>query len=73
MDCRVHGVAKSRTRLSDLHFHFHLHKTLQNDVKEDCCKWGERTLILDMKYKNYKCIIYLQVNIYLMQVQLKSL
>ena len=22
MDCRVHGVAKSRTRLSDLHFHF---------------------------------------------------
>ena len=22
MDCMVHGVAKSRTRLSDLHFHF---------------------------------------------------
>ena len=22
MDCRVHGVAKSRTRLSDSHFHF---------------------------------------------------
>ena len=23
MDCIVHGVAKSRTRLSDFHFHFH--------------------------------------------------
>ena len=23
MDCIVHGVAKSRTLLSDLHFHFH--------------------------------------------------
>ena len=23
MDCIVHGVAKSWTRLSDLHFHFH--------------------------------------------------
>ena len=23
MDCVVHGVAKSRTRLSDFHFHFH--------------------------------------------------
>ena len=23
MDCIVHGVAKSRTRLSDSHFHFH--------------------------------------------------
>ena len=22
MDCRVHGVAKSRTRLSDFHLHF---------------------------------------------------
>ena len=22
MDCTVHGVAKSRTRLSDFHFHF---------------------------------------------------
>ena len=22
MDCRVHGIAKSRTRLSDFHFHF---------------------------------------------------
>ena len=25
MDCIVHGVAKSRTRLSDFHFHFSLH------------------------------------------------
>ena len=23
MDCKAHGVAKSRTRLSDFHFHFH--------------------------------------------------
>ena len=22
MDCRVHGVTKSRTQLSDFHFHF---------------------------------------------------
>ena len=65
----VYGVTKSWAQLSDLHWH----KTLQRDVKEDFCKWGERTLILDMKYKNYKCIIYLQVNIYLIQVQLKSL
>ena len=25
MDCIVHGVAKSWTRLSDFHFHFHSH------------------------------------------------
>ena len=25
----VHGVAKSWTRLSDLHFHFHLHRSVQ--------------------------------------------
>ena len=25
MDCMVHGVAKSWTRLSALHFHFHVH------------------------------------------------
>ena len=25
MDCVVHGVAKSRTRLSDFHFHFVLY------------------------------------------------
>ena len=25
IDCIVHGVAKSQTRLSDLHFHFHCH------------------------------------------------
>ena len=25
MDCIVHGVAKSRTQLSDFHFHFHFH------------------------------------------------
>ena len=24
MDCRVRGVTKSRTRLSDFHFHFHM-------------------------------------------------
>ena len=24
MDCIVHGVAKSRTQLSDFHFHFHV-------------------------------------------------
>ena len=23
MDCIVHGIAKSRTQLSDFHFHFH--------------------------------------------------
>ena len=25
LDCIVHGVAKSRTRLSDFHFHFHIY------------------------------------------------
>ena len=25
MDCIIHGVAKSRTRLSDFHFHFTFH------------------------------------------------
>ena len=25
MDCIVHGVAKSKTRLSDFHFHFQTH------------------------------------------------
>ena len=25
MDCRVHGVAKSRTRLSGFHFHLQIH------------------------------------------------
>ena len=25
MDCIIHGVAKSQTRLSDFHFHFHSH------------------------------------------------
>ena len=24
MDCRVHGIAKSRTQLSDFHFHIHI-------------------------------------------------
>ena len=28
MDCIVHGVAKSRTRLSNFHFHFHFSLTL---------------------------------------------
>ena len=27
MDCVVHGVAKSRTRLSDFHFHFEIAAT----------------------------------------------
>ena len=27
MDCYVHGVKKSLTRLSDVHFHFHFHDT----------------------------------------------
>ena len=30
MDCIVHGVAKSRTQLSDFHFHFHLFITIKN-------------------------------------------
>ena len=30
MDCIVHGVARSRTRLTDFHFHFH-------EVGSICC------------------------------------
>ena len=32
MDCIVHGVAKSQTRLSDFHFHFHL-KDLKTEAQ----------------------------------------
>ena len=32
MDCIVHGVAKSWTRLSDFHFHFGLGVSRQADV-----------------------------------------
>ena len=32
IDCIVHGVAKSRTRLSDLHFHLHFSQLLYNVV-----------------------------------------
>ena len=30
MDCIVHGVAKSRTQLSDFHFHLHSHLVARN-------------------------------------------
>ena len=33
MDCIVHGVAKSRTRLSDFTFTFHFH-ALENGVED---------------------------------------
>ena len=33
MDCIVHGVAKSQTRLSDFHFHFHV----KNGIKSKHC------------------------------------
>ena len=34
MNCTVHGVAKSKTQLSDFHFHFHiaLYKTDKQQV-----------------------------------------
>ena len=32
MDCIVHGVAKSRIRLSDFHFHFHEHQPLTYEL-----------------------------------------
>ena len=35
MDCIVHGVAKSRTQLSDFHFHFHF-SSVYNCIKEEC-------------------------------------
>ena len=34
MDCIVHGVAKSQTRLSDFHFHF---SYLMYNVVPNCC------------------------------------
>ena len=33
IDCIVHGVAKSQTRLSDFHFHFHV----KNGIKSKHC------------------------------------
>ena len=41
MDCIVHGVAKSRTPLSDFHFHFHtvLHSGCISLHPHQQCKW----------------------------------
>ena len=54
MDCIVHGVAKSQTRLRDLHFHFHFSTCFQNrsrltDTENKLIvtkgeKWGEINL-----------------------------
>ena len=33
----VHGVAKSWTRLSDLHFHFHLHRSVKQFTQRRIC------------------------------------
>ena len=46
MDCRVHGVAKSQTRLSDLDFHFPLFKPTQ---KPD----GERNSLMELVLTNF--------------------
>ena len=36
MDCIVHGVAKSRTRLGNFHFDFHIHQyPLMSDAESD--------------------------------------
>ena len=32
MDCIVHGVTKSLTRLSDFHFHFHFHAYYRSGI-----------------------------------------
>ena len=38
MDCIVHGVAKSRTLVSDLHFHFLSYDTKSTDSKRKIIK-----------------------------------
>ena len=38
MDCIVHGVAKSRTLVSDLHFHFLSYDTGSTDSKRKIIK-----------------------------------
>ena len=43
MDCIVYGVAKSRTRLSD--FHFHMGFPGGSDSKESSCNAGDLGLI----------------------------
>ena len=50
MDCIVHEVTKSRTGLSDLHFHFSLSFKVQVSlvaqmVKESVCNAGDPGLI----------------------------
>ena len=37
MDCIVHGVAKSRTRLSDFHFLFRFVKAIAETLKVGMC------------------------------------
>ena len=41
MDCIVHGVAKSQTGLSDLHFHFHFLHTIGSEVGESADVEGQ--------------------------------
>ena len=43
MDCTVHGVTKSRTRLSDLHFHLHFSQLLYNVVLFSVAQQSEST------------------------------
>ena len=46
MDCIVHGVAKSWTRLRDFHFHFiPLGFSYDSDSQESSCNEGEVGLI----------------------------
>ena len=51
MDCIVHGVAKSQTRLSNFHFHFHFTQSYvmgfphSSVGKESACKAGNPGLI----------------------------
>ena len=44
MDCIVHKVAKSRTRLSNFHFHFENHQSEQiifSDFNRNICNKGK--------------------------------
>ena len=41
MDCIVHGVAKSQTRLSDFHFHCFYWASLWLSGKESTCNAGD--------------------------------
>jgi len=46
MDCIVHGVAKSQTWLSDLHFHTHTHTHNAGPPQSDC-----RAVLLNFMFK----------------------